>query len=294
MAIFYFSPSAHGDGANPCLHKGCYEDKHTRPIAEVTARILREYGHTVYVADANKSISARIAEAEKANADYYVPYHTNAFRDPETRYLMIMFWSNAAKYKKAYDCMVEALDNVYDGDFVFKVQNDLIEINTPSMMSIYFELGFHTNKHDCDHFIHDAEKVGSAIADGFLKLCGGTKPKKDAIEVDGDWGVDTTTLAQKKFGTPVDGIISNQLNSCREYLPNAHEGSWEFEDVANGGSALIEAIQEWVGAEKDGHAGGETVEKLQTKLKNLGLYKGKIDKFMGELTVKAFQTYLNM
>lgn len=294
MAIFYFSPSNHGVGVNKCLHKGCYEDKHTRHIAEVAARVLREYGHTVYIADANKSISARMKEAERLNADYYVPYHTNAFKDPDARYLMMMFWSEASKYKKIYNCMVEALQGVYDGDFVFKVREDLIEINVPTMTSVYFELGFHTNKHDCDHFIHDAEKVGSAIADGFIKLCGGTKPKKEAIKVDGEWGVDTTTRAQEKFGTPVDGIVSNQLESCKEYLPNAHEGSWEFEDVANGGSVLIKAIQGWVDAKKDGHAGGETVEKLQTKLKNLGLYKGKIDKVMGELTVKAFQTYLNM
>lgn len=293
MSVFYFSPSYHGEYANPCLHKGCYEDKHTRPIAEETAKNLREYGHTVYIAEERKSISARIKEAEKLGADYYVPFHTNAFEDPKSRYLMMMFWSNTDKYKKVYNCMADALKDVYDGDFVFNVRKDLIEINTPSMTSVYFELGFHTNQHDCDHFIHNPEKVGKAIADGFIKLCGGTKSKEEGIKEDGEWGVKTTEKAQEKFGTPKDGIVSNQLKSCRGYLPNAHKGSWEFEEEPRGGSVLIGAIQEWIGAEKDCFAGEETVEKLQIKLKELGLYGGKIDKVMGVKTVTGFQKWLN-
>lgn len=35
MIKIYISPSNHGIGQNKCLRSGCYEDKHTRPIAEV-------------------------------------------------------------------------------------------------------------------------------------------------------------------------------------------------------------------------------------------------------------------
>ena len=37
----FLSPSDHGVGQNKCLHSGCYEDKHTRPIAEVCAKHLK-------------------------------------------------------------------------------------------------------------------------------------------------------------------------------------------------------------------------------------------------------------
>lgn len=117
--------------------------------------------------------------------------------------------------------------------------------------------------------------------------------KSKVVEEDGLWGVDTTRYSQKVLGTPIDGKVSNQLNSCKKYLPNMLAVSWEFENVAKGGSAFIGALQKLVGAKVDEYAGGETVEKLQIFLQKLGFYKGKIDKIAGEETVKAWQMYIN-
>lgn len=46
--------------------------------------------------------------------------------------------------------------------------------------------------------------------------------KYAGVKQDGSWGRDTTTALQKKFKTSVDGIVSNQPNSNKKYLPKAY------------------------------------------------------------------------
>ena len=55
-----------------------------------------------------------------------------------------------------------------------------------------------------------------------------TPSGSDKIKVDGWWGVNTTRLLQQIFGTPVDGIVSNQDPAQRKYLLRADSGSWDF------------------------------------------------------------------
>lgn len=106
------------------------------------------------------------------------------------------------------------------------------------------------------------------------------------IDVDGEWGQATTRLAQKIFGTEIDGIISNQPTGLKKYCLNCLTESWQFID--NGGySPLIVAIQKWVGAYQDGQFGPSTIKALQKKL-GVG-----VDGYCGPQTVRAFQTYLN-
>lgn len=120
------------------------------------------------------------------------------------------------------------------------------------------------------------------------------EPEK-VVDEDCLWGQSTTRFTQIVLGLPaVDGVVSNQLNSCKKYLPNMLAVSWEFQNIARGGSPTIKALQKLVGAEQDGYMGIETVKELQRFLKKLGLYKGAIDGIAGEMTVIAWQKYLNM
>jgi hypothetical protein len=52
-------------------------------------------------------------------------------------------------------------------------------------MTLYCELGFHTNKKDCDEFIHEPEIVGMALAKGICKYLGVTfkEPVKKTCNV---------------------------------------------------------------------------------------------------------------
>lgn len=126
------------------------------------------------------------------------------------------------------------------------------------------------------------------------KLNGKTdKPVKKVLEEDGLWGVSTTKYTQKHLGTYADGIVSNQLFSCKMYMPNMLSTSWEFENIPKGGSAMIKRLQEMVGAEVDGYAGANTISKMQIYLKRLGFYTGIVDGIAGPKTVIAWQKYIN-
>lgn len=313
MSKVYLSPSNHGVGQNKCLQKDCYEDKHTRPIAEVCAKYLELSGVSTKIAKAETGVmnGARTKESNAFGSDLYVPIHTNA-AGASARYLLFMFYQDNAEYRKIFNAVAPKLEEIYPNKkkAQFKVRQDLYEIKSPKAKTLYCELGFHTNKTDVEKFIHEAEKVGKTLAQGICEYLGvafkgesapqqntpqkpQNEPKKDKIAVDGKWGVDTTKESQKALKTTVDGYVSNQLRSCMVYLPNMLSVSWKFKRLKCGGSPLVKAIQRLVDVGADGYMGKDTVIKLQIFLKDKGFYSGKIDGYAGIGTVKGWQMYLN-
>lgn len=310
MAIkIYLSPSNHGVNQNKCLRSGCYEDKHTRAMAESASLYLKASGFEVKIADDDKDIAERCREADEWETDLLVPIHTNAFSKASVRYLMFMFWADTAKTRKIFNAVAPELEAIYpeQKSSVFSVRKDLIEINTPKATTMYIEAGFHTNQIDVDNFIHNPEAIGKALAKGICNYYGvdfkdgvttSQKPKEQIV-VDGLWGCDCTRKSQKVYGTSIDGIISNQLYSCRSYLVNCMAVSWEFENVARGGSAFIKAVQRDLKAkgyytgEIDGYCGKQTVIAIQKFLNAMGFDCGTPDGYMGVKTVKAWQAYIN-
>lgn len=205
----FLSPSDHGVGQNKCLHTDCYEDKHTRPIAEVCAKYLKSSGIEVMIGTANQSLTKRCQDSNNFGADLHVPIHTNAW-EPDTRYLMFMFYADNAKYRSVFNAVAPELEAVYPGNVesVFAVRTDLAEITRPRAVSLYCELGFHTNKRDCDEFIHNSEVVGKALAKGICKYLGEAFSESETEEKKED----TYSLeqfirdVQAATGSAVDGI----------------------------------------------------------------------------------------
>lgn len=165
-----------------------------------------------------------------------------------------------------------------------------------------YSRGIASNHGDPEHYWNGLG-MGYTM-DGFrkevLKAMGGnvgnlvnspSKPsasKVPDIAVDGSWGTATTKLAQKIFGTTVDGVVSNQPYSNKKVLANASTISWEFKTKNyNGGSSLIRAIQKKIGVTVDGWFGPNSVKAFQ---RWLGV---TVDGSMGPKTVKAFQKWLN-
>lgn len=118
------------------------------------------------------------------------------------------------------------------------------------------------------------------------------KTSVSKLAVDGLWGKTTTKRTQKVLGTTQDGIVSNQLKSCKKYLLNCQTSSWEF-DNGKGGSPTVKAIQKLVGSTRDGYMGKNTVKALQKFLNKKGYSCGTVDGYMGAKTVKAWQRYVN-
>lgn len=205
----FLSPSDHGVGENICLHRGCYEDRHTRPMAEVCARYLKNSGVEVMIGTARQSIEQRCQDSNNFGAGLHVPIHTNAAIDPNVRYLMFMFYADNDKYRKVFNTVAPELEAVYPGNkkAVFDVRRDLGEVRMPKAVTLYCELGFHTSRRDCDEFIHDPETVGKALAKGICKYLGVTFCEAEPEEKTED----TYTLeqfvreVQDACGAAVDG-----------------------------------------------------------------------------------------
>ncbi len=222
----FLSPSDHGIGQNKCLHADCYEDKHTRPIAEACAKHLTNSGINVMIGKADQSLYDRCRDSNLFGADLHVPIHTNAWSDPEMRYLMFMFYEDNEKYRKVFNAVAPELESVYPGHGKsrFAVRKDLAEITRPLAVSLYCELGFHTNRTDCDEFIHNPEVVGKALARGICKYLGvAFKPYYQYIYQEDEPAPEpvsnTYTLeqfvrdVQKACGAAVDGIAGPETLS---------------------------------------------------------------------------------
>lgn len=108
----------------------------------------------------------------------------------------------------------------------------------------------------------------------------------DPLPISGKWGRKTTRAAQTVFNTVVDGIVSGQLKAAKKRCPACSTTAWRF-DNAEGGSALIKAMQKWLGVKADGRCGLTTIRALQAKLKVTQTGNLDVD------TVKAFQKWLN-
>lgn len=184
--LIYLSPSNHGKGANKCKKSDCYEDKHTRPIAEVCARYLKNNGFDVIIAKTSQNMAARCSESNAKKAALHVPIHTNASSTESARYLMFMFYKDSDTYRKIFDKVAPSVEAVYPGKLKakFAKRADLYEINRPIAKSMYCELGFHTNKKDCDEFIHNPEMVGKALAKGICNYFGVSFKDGDKMEPD--------------------------------------------------------------------------------------------------------------
>lgn len=116
------------------------------------------------------------------------------------------------------------------------------------------------------------------------------KPVSNKIAEDGLWGKDTTRKAQEVFGTPVDGIVSNQYAAYSNSNKGLLASTFDWKNNPNkSGSVLIKAIQRRTRTKEDGFIGPETIRAMQTWLET------PIDGTVSypSVMVKAFQKWLN-
>ena len=107
----------------------------------------------------------------------------------------------------------------------------------------------------------------------------------DALTVDGWIGVNTNKKAQRHFGTPVDGVMSNQDASLKKYFPRIDSRAINYN--GGNGSNLVGAMQRLFGVKDDGFMGPKTVKAMQ---KFLGVDG---DGILGQNTASAWQGWLN-
>lgn len=118
------------------------------------------------------------------------------------------------------------------------------------------------------------------------------------LTVDGLFYSNSVKAMQSWLGTYPDGVLSDQLSSCRKYLPNIAPACI-FHSYGSGGSAAVKALQSYLNKKGyncgtvDGYMGYSTVRALQGFLNKEGYSCGTPDGIFGYKTAKAFQQFLN-
>lgn len=129
----------------------------------------------------------------------------------------------------------------------------------------YTFLGFIYNPAVSD----DTAVSDSTSTSNTTKPSASTTTTTGTLTVNGEWNKATTTKLQQIFGTPADGIISNQ-HSLYQYINPGLTTGWDWQSKPNGqGSMLIKAMQKWAGMpanEQDGEIGPKTIRAFQKKL----------------------------
>lgn len=116
------------------------------------------------------------------------------------------------------------------------------------------------------------------------------KPTSNKIVEDGLWGNDTTRKAQEVFGTPVDGIVSNQYAAYKSKNKGLLSSTFEWKNSpSSNGSVLIGTIQRTIGVKEDNFIGPETIRAMQ---RWLGTPVDGVVSYPSVM-VKAFQKWLN-
>lgn len=301
MAKTVFISQGHGgaDGGSTGAD-GKSEKKRIRNLAPLVEKHLEDAGFKVIRKDEkNKNGSWAFSSASGC---VKISLHFNAFNEKAQGVECYYKKSSMKKYASKMSKNVAKVIGTTDRGGKYTDSLRMMNVG----FDLLLEVCFHDNKKDLQKYKDNMRAVAKAIAEVLIDILGGksitnnstnkpsTKPKSDKLEVDGSWGKDCTKKSQKVFKTTQDGIISNQPNGNKRYLPNAATVSWKFEIAGySEGSALIKAIQRFLGINDDGWCGKNTVKAMQKFLKNKGYYTGNIDGSMGSKTVKAWQKYIN-
>ena len=125
----------------------------------------------------------------------------------------------------------------------------------------------------------------SEIANNGTSTSATTSGGSDVLTVDGWIGVNTNKKAQRYFGTPVDGVMSNQDPKQKRYFPRIDSRAINYN--GGNGSNLVGAMQRLFGVKDDGFMGVNTVKAMQ---RFLGV---AVDGILGQNTASAWQKWLN-
>lgn len=293
----------HGAGDSGAVGNGYTEAERVRALGK---RIKELGGSSVMLGDTSRNYyrDKGISKLTISKDYQIVELHMDSSDSSSAKggHVIIKSGFSADEYDKK---LVEMMKDIFPGRSSTIVgRSDLANPNRAAEKGYGYRLlecGFISNAGDVKIFNSRMDEIAKRIltsfsigSSGYSKPAGGnSKPSGGSsssakLSVDGWWGVNTTKRLQQIFGTPVDGIVSDQYACYRSDNPGCDSG-WEWMDRPTDSSLLIKAIQRKVGTRVDGHIGPDIIRGIQKWMGTTvdGCLSGPSD------CVKALQKWAN-
>jgi len=174
----YLSPSTQEKN----IGVGSYgtEEVRMNQVADVTERILKEYGITVYRNKPEMSLAQVVADSNGKNVDIHFAIHSNAGGAGKARGCEVYchrFGGNGEKLARCVYSMLEPLTpsndrGVKEGYSHFGQGKPLYELAKTSAPAALVEVAFHDNSEDAEWIENNIEVIGTALAKGVFAYFG--------------------------------------------------------------------------------------------------------------------------
>lgn len=183
----------------------------------------------------------------------------------------------------------DSLGVCFEGDFMSETMGEVQRKAGAELVSyLKFKYGISKVQRHKDVCSTDCPGVNfpfAEIANTGSSTTATTSGSGGDVVVDGWIGVNTNKKAQRYFGTPVDGVMSNQDPSLKRYFPRIDSRAINYN--GGNGSDLVGAMQRLFGVKDDGFMGPTTITAMQ---KFFGVAQ---DGILGQDTASAWQRWLN-
>lgn len=193
-----------------------------RKVGNLLIQKLKSLGNTVvnctYDTNVNE-LANRVALANAQKLDYFISLHMDSFDNANANGVTIYTTENSSAKSKAIDIINAVADSCDYNNRGWKSANFYVLKNTnaPAML---FEMGFVTNKGDCDKF--NAEAIVNAIIKGLTGQLVSNSEEK--VYVVSDY------LPKDKNGHLDINYVLSYFNGIKCYFKSDNKGIWIVTD----------------------------------------------------------------
>jgi|SRR5690554_433662 len=175
MTTVYLSPST--QKGNIGLGDYGTEEERMNQVADVTERILKDYGLTVYRNDRAMGLREAVANSNSLKPDLHLAIHSNASPDPGTargaEIYCLHFGTEAEKFAAAVYNQLETITptegrGVKEGHSHFGPGVPLYELANTDCPAALVEVAFHDQPQDTEWIMANIKEIGEELAKGVL------------------------------------------------------------------------------------------------------------------------------
>lgn len=171
----YLSPSTQESN----MGTGDYgtEEGRMNQVADVTERVLKEHGITVYRNKPEMTLSQVVADSNSRKPDIHFAIHSNAGGGRGCEVYCHKFGGNGEKLAKAVYSELSPLTptgdrGVHEGYNFYGPGKHMYELAYTNSPAALVETAFHDNQSDAQWIINNLEDIGIALAKGVLDYFG--------------------------------------------------------------------------------------------------------------------------